>query len=295
MKQQIESRHGFTLVELLVVIAIIGILIGMLLPAVQAVREAARRSECQNNERQAALAMLNYESAHMTFPAGTLLSTGGTWGHSFWVQALPFIELGNLADNYDLTGEGWTGGPNASSNNAQVLTGVLVPFLICPSSDLPEFPENGLSDTQIQGSTGAPVATGMKPCYTGISGSVIHPTATENGRASSTLSQGGILLNDEGVGFGAIQDGASNTILLGEQSDWLRNADGSQNKDADDVIATGGGGNVGANRPLVSSHTGGVNVALGDGSVHFLSDSFDETTLFNLADRDDGNVANVNQ
>ena len=67
------------------------------------------------------------------------------------------------------------------------------------------------------------------------------------------------------------------------------------NKDADDVIATGGGGNVGANRPLISSHTGGVNVALGDGSVHFLSDSFDETTLFNLADRDDGNVANVNQ
>ena len=61
------------------------------------------------------------------------------------------------------------------------------------------------------------------------------------------------------------------------------------------MIATGGGGNVGVNRPLVSAHTGGVNVALADGSVHFLSDSFDEATLFNLADRDDGNVTNISQ
>ena len=207
---------------------------------------------------------------------------------------------------------------------------MIVPFLICPSSDLPEFPENGLSATQIQGSTGSPVATGMKPCYTGVSGSIALSTSEDEG-SRGTKSQRGVLLNDDGIGFGAIQDGASNTILLGEQSDWLRNPDGSQieirsdgnhgfsmgtdvqgpgndrifnltvlahrlnNKDASDVIATGGGGNVGVNRPLVSAHTGGVNVALADGSVHFLSDSFDEATLFNLADRDDGNVTNISQ
>ena len=338
MKQQIESRHGFTLVELLVVIAIIGILIAMLLPAVQAVREAARRVECQNNERQAALSLLNYESAHMTFPAGSITPVGrppsnNVFGHSFWVQALPFIEQGNLSDRYDLTGEGWTGGSNASTPNALLVTDVIVPFLLCPSSPIPEFPggSDELNNTQVQGSLNANPARSMKPCYTGISGSVIHPTATENGAASSTLSQGGILLNDEGVGFGAITDGASNTILLGEQADWLRNPDGSEieirsdgnhgftigadfqgpgedrifnltvlahnlnNKDAADVISTGGGGNVGANRPLVSAHTGGVNVALGDGSVHFLSDSFDLQALFNLADRDDGDVVNISQ
>ena len=343
MKQQMKSHRGFTLVELLVVIAIIGILIGMLLPAVQAVREAARRAECQNNEKQAALALLNYESAHMVFPAGNITPVGrppsnNVFGHSFWVQALPFIEEGNLADSYDLTGEGWTGGGNSSTPNALAVTNVIVPFLLCPSSPIPEFPGGSgeLNSTQVQGSLNANPARGMKPCYTGISGSInpgvsgsVNPGIREG--SLGTLSQRGILRNDAGIGFGAITDGSSNTIMLGEQSDWLVNADGSQieirsdgnhgftmgsdfqglpedrifnltvighrlnNKDAEDVSVTGGGGNVGPNRPLVSAHTGGVNVALGDGSVHFLSDSLELLTLYNLADRNDGNVANVNQ
>ena len=338
MKQQMKGRHGFTLVELLVVIAIIGILIGMLLPAVQAVREAARRTECQNKERQAALALLNYESAHMEFPAGNMPPLGRTpsrdsndWGHSFWVQALPFIEQGNLGDGYDLTGQGWTGGGNTGTPNALLVTDVILPFLLCPSSPIPEFPgsSNELDDTQLVGSLTANAARAMKPCYTGVSGSINNSTTREGSRGTLTL--GGILRNDVGIGFGAIADGASNTILIGEQADWLRNPDGSEieirsdgnhgftmgtdfqglsedrifnltvlahrlnNKDAEDVLATGGDGNVGANRPLVSAHTGGVNVALGDGSVHFLSDSLELVTLFNLADRNDGNVANINQ
>ena len=356
MKQRMKSAHnGFTLVELLVVIAIIGILIGMLLPAVQAVREAARRSECQNNERQAALALLSYESAHTTFPDGNMRPLGAPEdnnnspgpGHSFWVLALPFIEQGNLADRYDLAESGWTGSGNSTSNpNASVIAGVVIPFLLCPSSPLPEFPEAGLSDTQIQGSTNSvPAASGMKPCYVGISGSIAHSTANlpENGSAgtgNSTLSEGGILINNEGIGFGQIPDGASNTIVLGEQADWMVNPDGSQieirsdgnhgftmgarrqgivldgngNQDYNDtriynltviahplntkifdadLQASGAGGNVGANRPLLSAHPGGVNVALGDGSVHFLNDSFDLITLMNLSDKDDGNVTSI--
>jgi len=344
MRQQMKSREsGFTLVELLVVIAIIGILIGMLLPAVQAVREAARRSECSNNEKQAALALINYESAHMNFPSGNVPANPnlsvtpleGTWGHSFWVFALPFAEQHNLRDRYDLNEQGWTGGGGGTKPNYLALVGLRIPFLICPSSPLSEFPEVGLSDDQLQGSTNSdPAAGGMKPCYTGISGSTAHATMTTNGRSGSWLSQGGIFLNDSGIGFGGITDGSSNTILVGEQSNWMINSSGGNIEIRSDgnhgfnmgarrqgptegrifnltVLRPvglsqrapiniqnfdeleGAAGNIGANRPLLSSHTGGVNVALADGSVHFISDSVDWFTLANLADRDDGNVSNI--
>ena len=86
-----NNRSGFTLVELLVVIAIIGILIGMLLPAVQSVREAARRTQCMNNIRQLSLAALNYESAHMHFPSGVIDDDDNLQDavRNGWVDMLP--------------------------------------------------------------------------------------------------------------------------------------------------------------------------------------------------------------
>ena len=150
MKQQTTGRvRGFTLVELLVVIAIIGILIGMLLPAVQQVREAARRSQCQNNMKQSALALLNYESALMTFPPGNSPPVDGVssqpWGHSFWVFALPYAEQNNLSGQYSLSNQGWTGGTQSNNPNVAVVKDKIIPFLLCPSSPLPEFPEPGLA------------------------------------------------------------------------------------------------------------------------------------------------------
>lgn len=334
-----RDKLGFTLVELLVVIAIIGILIGMLLPAVQQVREAARRSACQNNMRQAALALINYESAHSTFPPGSEPATtasGDTFGHSFWIHALNFAEQNNLRDRYQLDESGWTGG-NASAVNKPnhiALAGLEVPFLICPSSPISLFPEPRLSPDELQGTMNTDIASaGMKPCYTGISGSVAHPTVGDGtnpdfpiGRSGSFLSQGGVFLNDEGIGFGDIFDGSSNTLLLGEQSDFMTNDSGGNIEVRSDgnhgfnmgsssqgprqgrlfnltVLrhelnfkdfpnADGAAGNVGANRPLLSSHSGGVNVALADGSVHFLGENIQLTTVFDLADRDDGNVTN---
>ena len=210
------------------------------------------------------------------------------------------------------------------TNNALLLADAVIPFLLCPSSPIPEFPQAGLTASEMQGTLVDPPGTAMKPCYTGISGSINHPTRRTNGEANSWLSQGGILLNDKGIGFGSISDGASNTILLGEQSDYMTNADGGNievRSDGNHGFPVGGvklgpsairifnltvlrhplnqrdfestagaGGNVGANRPLISAHSGGVNVARADGSVQFLSESLDELTLFNFADRDDGNV-----
>ena len=343
MTRQLKSRpSGFTLVELLVVIAIIGILIGMLLPAVQAVREAARRSECSNNEKQLCLALLNYESAHMNFPPGNeraIRSDGSaTWGHSFLAFSLAFCEQDNLSDRYHFDESGWTGAGVTQPNHI-ALAGLRVPYMICPSSPIPEFPisgDEGLTAQDVAGSISNPAAAGIKSCYTGLSGSTEHDSASANGASGSTLSQGGIFLNDAGIGFGGITDGSSNTILVGEQSNFMKRSDGgnievrsggnhgfnmgsiSQGptqsrifnlsvlrpvglsnrapiniRDFDDL--EGAAGNIGANRPLLSAHTGGVNVGLADGSVHFISDNIEWLTLANLADRDDGNVASINQ
>ena len=328
------QKQGFTLVELLVVIAIIGILIGMLLPAVQQVREAARRSACSNNLRQSTLALHNYESAYSEFPGGNFY-VSGPWGHSFWVAILPHIEQGNLFDGYDLTTGGWTGGAGNSNPNKIWLADRELPFLLCPSSPLPKFPVNyGNADSDDFAGTSNPDGdiAGMLPCYTGISGSSEHPSNSP-GRGNGINSEGGMLLaptqqnngapyRDQNVGFNGVTDGTSNTLILGEQSDWMLNDDG-ENVDCradgnhgfnmgtspwnsvrrfnltvvrhpinEKVIsrAIGSASNVGPNRPIQSAHPGGAMVSLCDGSVHFLKETISLDVLFDLADRDDGDI-----
>ena len=126
-----NKRHAFTLVELLVVIAIIAILIALLLPAVQAAREAARRAQCGNNLKQNSLAMLNYHEAFGMFPMG-FVDCGSrieSWGgHTAWAQVLPFLEQGNVFDNYNYDVR------NSSIENQDIISS-RVPVYACPSDD----------------------------------------------------------------------------------------------------------------------------------------------------------------
>lgn len=138
------KRIGFTLVELLVVIAIIGILVGMLLPAVQGVREAARRSACSNNVRQLALGCLNFEVSAQRFPEGCVMGQGAGWS----AYILPHIEQNALSNQIDLTdnstapsGAGnashWTSGPNEAA------CATFIPIFRCPSDPVPDHIDSG--------------------------------------------------------------------------------------------------------------------------------------------------------
>ena len=147
-----RSRTGFTLVELLVVIAIIGILIGMLLPAVQQVREAARRTQCANNLRQLALACHNFESTYQHFPPGLSLPIGNDDGElwpttsfvedgrigpgpfptrfgSWLAWILPHIEQQNIADVYDYTVRGRLNAIGPDSIGASVIDTFIWPII----------------------------------------------------------------------------------------------------------------------------------------------------------------------
>src|SRR5262245_53437000 len=123
----VRRLRGFTLVELLVVIAIIGILVALLLPAIQAAREAARRSQCENNLKQLGLAFLNYEQTKREFPLAYTKPVAPAHGTNNWAPfVLSHLEEGNLVAGYDLNEDWWR-----EPNRAIVQTHL--PVLLCPS------------------------------------------------------------------------------------------------------------------------------------------------------------------
>lgn len=224
MKNTTHLRRGFTLVELLVVIAIIGILIGMLLPAVQQVREAARRTTCSNNIRQLALAVHSYESARQRFPvnqigAGAPTSGGFAAGYYSWmVPVLPFIEQQNVFNQFDLTvnnGDGNDYKISDSHPNAQAV-GQLIDAFLCPS-DTPN-----LNNSVILGS-----ANPAPSSYASNAGWPSRSTGFSGERSPSSMFNGVIPLvnpvaadswhGSNRIGFQHIVDGASNTTLISER------------------------------------------------------------------------------
>jgi prepilin-type N-terminal cleavage/methylation domain-containing protein len=231
------KKAGFTLIELLVVIAIIAILIGLLLPAVQRVREAASRMKCTNNLKQLSLACLQYHDAKGYLPPGGMsdeppIGTGGGFYGSSWVVfILPFIEQDNIFRGMTFTGSSGWGGASCT-NNLNLTADRPLSVLLCPSSTVGSLTEPG----NTYNGTAQPVNH-----YPGISGAVpgLIPGFNErryftNGGATGCCSGGiagggGTLTPGLGrITLTAIKDGTSNTLLIGEQNDELTTLDGSK-------------------------------------------------------------------
>lgn len=232
-------RNAFTLVELLVVIAIIGILIGMLLPAVQQVREAARRTTCMNNSRQCALAMMNYESAFSNFPPGINDNLNNSRGlpvtprpsnpvqgkNIGWaVFILPFLEQNNL---YDALQEGTNRWDDdwwlTTGVDGQALASKIIPSFICASDASPDGDYNeGWTHQRI-------IAGGLDPYaksnYVVPCGACSTSQSVNNNHAF----RWGILSRNSRTTFGQIGDGSSNVLVIGERASRTELAAGQNN------------------------------------------------------------------
>jgi prepilin-type N-terminal cleavage/methylation domain-containing protein/prepilin-type processing-associated H-X9-DG protein len=234
-------RMAFTLIELLVVIAIIAILIGLLLPAVQKVREAAARMQCSNHLHQFGLAVHNYESAYQKFPLGQELRSGATTTRStFFIELLPYMEQENLYKLWDFNNNA----TNVNTNAAASRSATKINPFICPSDGFAENPFNlpatGATFSPSQSASGNPFggfysATsyagnyGTGGYYTSFSTFPVKPNGiffmTGPGQEMRPTSMGGLLhtlcdnhQNLSGVRISEITDGTSNTIMMGEKN-----------------------------------------------------------------------------
>lgn len=272
-------RRGFTLVELLVVIAIIGILIALLLPAVQAAREAARRTQCGNDFKQIMLAMHGYHDIRKTFPPGEIHgrdATGGLGAHCYWDGAIgiwnnfifPFIEEQASYDllDFDIRPQ-WQ-----SEQNRQVMQ-ARFQFFLCPSD-----PYTGLTTEW-----GTPLNVARICHKYAVAGSIEgsnrrHPDGTLH--YSHCNYHDGMFFNDSKVAIPEITDGLTNTMAVCET--WGRTSvshnvsgESSRGMNLHTVVYLDYTPNSNRTNPWKANsfHPGGVNTVFADGSVRFVSDA----------------------
>lgn len=318
MKYQSQKR-GFTLVELLVVIAIIGILIGMLLPAVQQVREAARRSACSNNLRQITLATLNFESAHMRFPPGNIwyrgqdefaTSDGSRNATPRYIMA--FMELNNFEEHLvSETSLERTGLVSADrwyfyvdGNGASDFDGTNMPHdgyqtkinnFLCPSSNEGTRPQvvwgvtrNGIGITGNAGWTDLK-HTNYISCagYVGSRHDLYDPEGT----------WAGVFTNRSKDNFGDVVDGSSNTFAYGEAGYMINPFVSDPKPEADYCINVGGkitGFGAASDIGYNSLHGGDLTqYSMCDGSVHAVNDDIAFDPYTDISSKAEGSMLSI--
>ncbi|HJZ53856.1 MAG TPA: DUF1559 domain-containing protein [Gemmataceae bacterium] len=288
-------RAGFTLIELLVVIAIIAVLIGLLLPAVQKVREAAARIKCSNNMKQIGLALHNYHDANGRFPPGYRdprpdAQPGPGWGWPVFI--LPYVEQTSLHDQIDPEHTVFGNGANTTTPpTPQTLTPLSV--FRCPSD--PGLPVNANYDGHATSN------------YRGVGWSRPVTAIGPKGLMITNLaSPNGVLYRNSQVRIADVTDGLSGTLFVAEtaldtqRDKWGAIWAGANRKDEFGIWISGvfWGIDEGPLRlngsdkwGFCSPHPSGVGVVLGDGSVRFVRDSADPKVVADMASRSGGEVA----
>jgi len=298
-------------VELLVVIAIIGVLVALLLPAVQAAREAARRTQCTNKLKQISLAMHNYHDTHNVLPFATTYVTPSTTKHTWVELILPFIEQTSLYENLNFSVS------NEHADNSE-LHGKRFTFISCPSNPRGDqlFPVGKTawaeSSFTHQG-LDYPLCIGtVQPDFTTpdcTSNSSFCISETDSANVWNTHMKGPGVFNRSAVSskFAEVTDGLSNTFLAGERLAQECNWGGaftinfpctymaqkpnspSRHKPATAASVDEWWRNCG----FSSQHPAGLNMALCDGSVRFIPNSIDFTAWCRAGDKADGQVVDL--